>query len=86
MATDILEQLADTKVPPAPVEQLQKGFSERLNSRLLVQQLLDLMIRGVPYAAWHMLCGMIGVLYYTVVGRFAQPKDKDYENRNDDGL
>ena len=84
MATDILEQLADTEVPPAPVEQLQKGFSKRLNSRLLVQQLLDLMIRGVPYAAWHMIHGMIGVLYYTVVGRFAQPANKDTDDRKDD--
>ena len=83
MATDILEQLADTEVPPAPVEKLQKGFADRLNSRLLVQQLLDLMIRGVPYAAWHMTRGMIGVLYYTIAGRFARPADKDTEDRND---
>ena len=84
MATDILEQLADTEVPPAPVEQLQQGFSDRLNSRLVVQQLLDLMIRGVPYAAWHMTFGMVGVLYYTVVGRFVQREDNDTDNQNDD--
>jgi hypothetical protein len=85
MATDILEQLADKEVPPTPVEQLQRGFSDRLNKRLLVQQLLDLALRGLPYAAWHMVCGMIGVLYYTVVGRFAKSKgdettDSEEEN------
>jgi len=81
MGIDILEQLADTEVPPAPVEQLQQGFSERLNNRLLVQQLLDLLLRGVPYAAWHMTRGMISVLYFTIVGRFVPPKIM--EDRND---
>ena len=77
MATDIFEKLADTEVPPAPVDELQRGFSERLNHRLLVQQLLDLALRGLPFAAWHMTRGMLATLYFTIAGRFVRPKSDD---------
>jgi hypothetical protein len=74
MASDIFEQLADTEVPPAPVETLEQGFNERLNNRLVVQHLVDLALRGVPFVAWHMLRGMLAVLFYTVAGKFFESK------------
>ena len=74
MASDILEQLADTKVPPPPVDTLERGFNDRLNHRLVVQQLLDLALRGLPYAAWHLIRGMLQVVYFSFAGRFVERK------------
>jgi hypothetical protein len=74
MASDIFEQLAETKVPPVPIDALERGFNDRLNHRITVQQVLDLALRGLPYAALHMTRGMLAVLHYTLFGRFLERK------------
>jgi hypothetical protein len=84
MASDILEQLAEAEVPPAPVDKLEQGFNERLNNRLVVQHLLDFVFRGLPFAAWHMTRGMLAVVYFTIAGRFIEPRNNDSEDSNEE--
>ena len=80
MATDIFEQLAETEVPPAPVDALDKGFNRRLNNRLLGNHLLDFALRCLPYTAWHMTRAMIAVVWYTISGKFINAKDDTLEH------
>ncbi len=49
MKGDVLEQLADTVIPPVPPE-FDRSVHDRLNTVLIVEHLLDLLLRGMPYA------------------------------------
>ena len=46
MATDLFEKLADLPVPPVP-EKFDRGVHDRINTRLLAGQFLDLGMRRV---------------------------------------
>ncbi len=52
MKHDVLEQLADTEIPPVPRE-FDRSVHDRLNTLLVVEHLFDLLMRGVPYALGH---------------------------------
>ena len=52
MKYDVLEQLADTEIPPVPRE-FDRSVHDRLNTVLVVEHLFDLLMRGVPYALGH---------------------------------
>ena len=72
MATDFFEQLAETKVPPAPVD-LPEQVHRRLNSSLLTLQMLDLLLRGLGYAMFEFGRALVGVITYSLLGRFGSP-------------
>ena len=66
---DLLERLTQLKVPPAP-KSLKRDVHHRLNRTLLVQQLCELAIYGVLYACGHMLRGLLGLVAYTITGKY----------------
>jgi len=84
MAADLWEQLADTPVPPAPAAPVfDRGVTERINSRLLWLHLIEFVVRTIPFAIWHLACGVVGFFVLTATGKY--PKDlrprTDGENR-----
>ena len=76
MANDLLTRLADTPVPPPPVE-FDRQVHRRLNSWLVVGQLTDLFFRGLPFVFLHFARAMVGAVFFSLTGR--------YETRNKEG-
>lgn len=75
MPTDFLEQLAEMEVPELP-EHFDRQLHQRVNRSLLAQQLVDLAVRGLPWAVLQLARALLGVLVYTTTGRFPQEQDK----------
>ena len=77
MATDLLEALAESEVPSIP-EQLDQQIHQRINSRLLTIQLLDLALRGFPLAILFFGQAVVALIKFSVLGRFDEsPKQDD---------
>ncbi len=66
---DLLERLTQLKVPPAPTT-LKRDVHDRLNRTLLVQQIVGLATNGAVYACGHLLRGLLGLVAYTLTGKF----------------
>lgn len=49
MTRDFFERLADVEVPPPP-QAFKETLHQRLNSSLVMLQLFDLLVRGMPWA------------------------------------
>ncbi len=79
MPTDLLERLAELPVPPAPPPQVfDREIHKRINSHLIVGQILDLLIRGFAFAAAHFAKALLGVVRLTFTGKYEEPKnDRD---------
>jgi hypothetical protein len=73
MTTDFLEQLAQLEVPAVPQE-FDRQLHQRMNRSLLAQQLLDLALSGLPWAAAHFAHALLGAIVFTATGRY--PDDK----------
>ncbi len=69
MARDIFEQLADWQVPPPP-EKLDDQVHERVNRQLVILHMVDLALRGLPWAMWHFGRAMLAALVLTVTGKW----------------
>jgi hypothetical protein len=69
MANDLLQRLADSPVPPPPAE-FDREVHRRLNSWLVLGQLLDLMFVGVPFVCVHFARAMMGVVVFSLTGRY----------------
>ncbi len=52
MNRDLLEQLAESDVPPVPRE-LERSIHDRLNTLLVVGHLSDFLLRAIPHAVAH---------------------------------
>jgi hypothetical protein len=75
MPTDLLEQLAELPVPPAPPPQVfDRAVHQRINSRLIVGQILDLLLRGFGYAIAHFAKAVFGLMRLTVTGKLPEVK------------
>jgi hypothetical protein len=75
MATDLFEKLADLPVPPVP-EKFDRGVHDRINTRLLAGQFLDLGMRGCGFAFVHFARALVGFFKLTVTGKFESgPQD-----------
>ena len=72
MAQDLLEQLAEAKVPPVP-DQFDQRVHLRLNKMLLWTHLTDLYVRGFVYAVGHFARAFVGLVMFTLSGRFEEP-------------
>ena len=73
---NLLEQLAELEVPPPPAK-FDTQLHERVNRSLVREQLLDLFVRALPWAAMHFFRAVIGVVSYTLTGRYEPvPKNK----------
>ncbi len=66
---NLFEQLSKTQPPPAPSDFGQQ-VHQRLNSRLLVVHLADFVTRCLPYAMFHFSLALIGLILFTLTGRF----------------
>lgn len=76
MPVDLLEQLAEVPVPPAPTPQVfDRAVHQRINSRLIAGQIFDLLIRGSAFAMVHFAKAVVGVLRLTLTGKFETPKN-----------
>ncbi len=69
MPRDLLAELAESAVPPPPPT-FERSLHERLNQRLVVHQVLDLILKGSGYTIWHLACGLVGLLRLTITGKF----------------
>lgn len=66
---DPLEQLALVEVPEPPAE-FDRQLHHRLNSRLIVQHMADLVLRIMPWAMLQMGLALLGLLRFSLTGRF----------------
>jgi hypothetical protein len=69
MATNLLERLADLEVPPPPA-QFDTQLHDRVNRSLVRAQIVDLMVRGFPWAMVHFARAVVGLIGFTVTGRY----------------
>jgi hypothetical protein len=69
MATDLFEQLATTEVPPPP-ERFDRELHDRVNRSLVTQQVVDLLLKGAPFACLHFAGALLGLLTLTYTGRY----------------
>lgn len=76
MPVDLLEKLAEIPIPPAPPPKVfDRAVHERINSRLLVGQILEFMFLGCGFALVHFAKAVIGAVRLTVTGKLETPKD-----------
>jgi hypothetical protein len=69
---NLLNQLADSEVPTPPPS-FNRDVHERLNGYLLMTQMADLAVLGLPYAFSHMLQAMAAAMTFSVTGQY-EPK------------
>jgi len=76
MSLNLLEQLADWEVPPPPA-QFDAQLHERVNRSLVKAQVIDLVVRGLPWTLAHFARAIVGLFTFTLLGRYeVKPKDK----------
>ncbi|HTQ40842.1 MAG TPA: hypothetical protein VMJ32_17620 [Pirellulales bacterium] len=77
MPTDLLEQLAELPVPPAPpTKAFDRAIHRRINSRLIVGQICDFLFRGFGFAIVHFVKAALGVVQLTVTGKLPTKTDR----------
>jgi hypothetical protein len=69
MASDLLEQLAQSDVPPMPGE-FDRQLNDRLNGALVAVQVADFLLRALPWAMMHFGQALWGLMSLTFLGRF----------------
>lgn len=69
MATNLFERLAEMDVPPPPA-QFDAQLHDRVNRSLVTWQLVDLLVRGMPWALGHFAQAMVGCVAFTLTGRY----------------
>ena len=73
---DLFEQLAELDVPPPPVE-FDRQLHHRLNRTLVAMQVLDLIVRALPWALWHFGRALLGAVVFTLRGKYLEPPTKN---------
>lgn len=68
MVKNLLDELAEQPVPAPPLD-FGRQVHRRLNDWLLAGQLIDLAVRGIPFAAWHFAQALFEALVFTMTGR-----------------
>ena len=66
---DPLEKLALLEVPEPPAE-FDRQLHERLNQRLIVQHVADLVLRVMPWAIFELGRAAVELFGFTLTGRF----------------
>ena len=75
MSHDLLEQLAETAVPPLPAD-FDRSVHQRLNKTLVVGQLIEFVGVALPYALVEFVRSIGAAALYTSSGRYpARPKN-----------
>ncbi len=76
MPADLWTQLAEREVPEVP-ERFDLQVHQRVNRWLLLAQLADLALRGVPQAMWLFARSVFGLLIFTLSGSYHSKNRKD---------
>jgi hypothetical protein len=76
MASNLFDRLADLEVPPPPT-QFDEQLHERVNRSLVTSQLIDLAVKGLPWALLHFSRAFIGFVVFTLTGRYETPNRRD---------
>ena len=76
MASNLFESLAQAPVPPPPAE-LDSLVHTRLNKRLLIGQLLDLGMRGLPGAMLQFSQALLGLVTFTLSGSYGSREGEE---------
>ena len=85
MAVDLFEQLSQREVPPPP-SNLGKRVHERVNQALTLLHVFEVLFKVMPYALLHFGLALVGLISYTITGRFATlHKPSPFERRPSDG-
>lgn len=74
MNQDLLEQLADTTVPPPPAD-FDRAVHLRLNRTLIVGQVIELMCLVLPFALVEFARAVAAAAVYTLSGRYPTTKN-----------
>lgn len=69
MTNDLLEQLAQSEIPPVPAD-FDRDVHERVNDALTLGHIAEFGLRVLPYAFVHMAQALIGFISLTLSGRF----------------
>ncbi len=64
---DLFDQLAETSVPPPPVELDREGH-ERVNRALVVGHVAEFALVAMPNAAWHLARAVVSLVALTFTG------------------
>lgn len=72
MATNFLDQLAETEVPPTP-ERFDEGLHERLNEAITTGHLVSFALRSIPYVLGHLLPAAMFLVRFTLSGELNRP-------------
>ena len=78
MATELLDQLAETEVPPAP-KVLQQKVHREINQTLLIQQAAELCLRALPWVLLHFGQAVLGLVRYTWTQRYEPDRRRGRE-------
>lgn len=81
MAQNLLEQLGKQDIP-APPARLRHNVQERMNATLVMLQIIDLAMRGLPFALFHFAQAVAGMLRLTLTGNY-EPHEHDDARRDD---
>ena len=76
MAQNLLEQLAQSSPPPPPPAAIVEGVHERLNKSLLIWQMADLALRGLPIAMACFAHALIGLIWLTLAGEYPRQEER----------
>ena len=69
MDHDLLEQLADTTIPPLPAD-FDRAVHQRLNRTLVVSQLIEFVCVALPFALAEFARATAAAALYTLSGRY----------------
>lgn len=76
MNTDnFLDQLAEWDVPPPPAH-FDERLHERVNHWLILLQVIDFVVKAMPWALGHFAQALGGAAKYTLTGRHDDPETR----------
>ena len=83
MANNLLDQLGQSEVPPAPVE-IRRDVHDRLNQWLLVAQIAELVVYGFGYAVMQFASAVLGLTNFTLSGAYHLLRNSASKEENND--
>ncbi len=80
MPQNLLEQLGKQEIP-APPTKLRHEVHDRVNATLVTLQIVDIALRGLPYAMFHFAQAVAGMISLTLTGTY-EPRDRNDARRD----
>ncbi len=80
MSFNLLDQLSRQDIPEPPPK-LRQSVRSQMNSTLVLLQVLDLLLRGMPFALLHFAKAVAGLLLFTLTGTY-EPRTRDDARRD----